>query len=375
MVSSRFALIACVAVVLAVAVTVAPAAIAQAPVSGPVAGDGLGVHLVKPGESLYTIAQRYGLKVDAIARLNGTTPRGILWPGRELRVPLANAINARADAPAASPAGTTSAETDAPSVTTADAGVTAATPSTYSVVPGDTLFGISRRFGLSVDDLRRWNGLPADGSLFAGETLVLTGSADQGSVNQVRRTAPAESAAASYAVQPGDTLSAIARRFDTSVAALKAANGLVSDEIQVGQRLNVSGPGAAPMGLAGAKRVEIDVSEQRMYVYQGNSLIWTFVVSTGITGYPTRRGTFAVQSMIPNAWSSPWQLWMPNWLGIYWAGSTENGIHALPVINGQRLWGGYLGTPISYGCIVLGTYEAELLYNWAELGTAVIIRD
>jgi len=42
--------------------------------------------------------------------------------------------------------------------------------------------------------------------------------------------------------------------------------------------------------------------------------------------------------------------------------------------NGQTLWAGYLGRPISYGCVVLGTYEAELLYNWAEIGTPVSIR-
>ena len=63
------------------------------------------------------------------------------------------------------------------------------------------------------------------------------------------------------------------------------------------------------------------------------------------------------------------------WLGIYWAGSTENGIHALPILsNGQRLWAGDLGTPVSYGCVVLGTEEARMLYAWAEVGTPVVIQ-
>ena len=66
---------------------------------------------------------------------------------------------------------------------------------------------------------------------------------------------------------------------------------------------------------------------------------------------------------------------MPHWLGLYWAGSTENGIHALPVTTGgQVLWAGYLGSPISFGCIVLGTYEAQLLYEWVDIGTPVSIR-
>jgi lipoprotein-anchoring transpeptidase ErfK/SrfK len=129
------------------------------------------------------------------------------------------------------------------------------------------------------------------------------------------------------------------------------------------------------VAAGGARRIEIDIGEQHMYVWQGDTLVWSWVVSTGMAGYPTRRGSFAVQSKIPNAWSGPWQLWMPHWLGIYWAGGSENGIHALPILNGVQLWEGSLGTPISYGCVVLGVEEARLLYDWAEIGTPVEIRD
>jgi hypothetical protein len=84
----------------------------------------------------------------------------------------------------------------------------------------------------------------------------------------------------------------------------------------------------------------------------------------------TRVGSFAVQSKIDDAYGSTWDIWMPNWLGIYWAGGLENGIHALPILpNGGILWEGFLGRPISYGCVVLGTYESKLLYDWAEYGT------
>ena len=127
--------------------------------------------------------------------------------------------------------------------------------------------------------------------------------------------------------------------------------------------------------LAGDKRIEVAIGEQRMYVWQGDTLIWSWLVSTGIASHPTQRGSFAVQSKIPDAWSTAWQLWMPNWLGIYWAGSSENGIHALPIINGERLWAGSLGSPISYGCIVLGVDEAQMLYDWADIGTPVEIHD
>lgn len=131
---------------------------------------------------------------------------------------------------------------------------------------------------------------------------------------------------------------------------------------------------AAAPSYGGSKYILVDISEQHMYVYEGDALVYSFVASTGMNN-ATRVGTFAVQSKIPNAWGSTWSIWMPNWLGIYWAGGLENGIHALPILpNGATLWAGLLGRPISYGCVVLGTYESSLLYDWAEIGTPVEIR-
>jgi lipoprotein-anchoring transpeptidase ErfK/SrfK len=124
----------------------------------------------------------------------------------------------------------------------------------------------------------------------------------------------------------------------------------------------------------GSKYILVDISEQHMYVYEADALIYSFVVSTGIHN-ATRAGHFGVQSKIPNAYGSTWNIWMPYWLGIYWSGGLENGIHALPILpNGATLWAGFLGRPISYGCVVLGTYDAQVLYDWAEMGTPVDIQ-
>ncbi len=124
----------------------------------------------------------------------------------------------------------------------------------------------------------------------------------------------------------------------------------------------------------GSKYILVDISEQHMYVYEGDTLAYSFVASTGMNN-ATRIGNFAVQSKIPNAYGATWNIWMPDWLGIYWAGGLENGIHALPILpSGATLWEGFLGRPISYGCVVLGTYDAQVLYDWAEIGTPVEIR-
>jgi lipoprotein-anchoring transpeptidase ErfK/SrfK len=124
----------------------------------------------------------------------------------------------------------------------------------------------------------------------------------------------------------------------------------------------------------GSKYILVDISEQHMYVYESDALVYSFVASTGMNN-ATRVGSFAVQSKIPNAYGSTWNIWMPSWLGIYWSGGLENGIHALPLLpSGATLWAGFLGRPISYGCVVLGSYEAQVLYDWAEIGTPVEIQ-
>ena len=124
----------------------------------------------------------------------------------------------------------------------------------------------------------------------------------------------------------------------------------------------------------GQKYVLVDISDQHLYAYQGDTLVYSFVASTGMNS-ATATGSFSVLNKIPSAYGATWDIWMPSWLGIYWAGTMQNGIHALPIMsNGATLWAGYLGTPISYGCVVLGSYEAQLLYNWVDIGTPVDIR-
>ena len=121
------------------------------------------------------------------------------------------------------------------------------------------------------------------------------------------------------------------------------------------------------------KRIVVRISEQHLYAYQGDTLVQSYVISTGAEN-STQIGSFPILDKIPEAWSDPWGFWMPDWLGIYWAGSTENGIHALPVLsNGNVIWEDALGTPISHGCVVLNPADAQSLYDWADIGTQVDI--
>jgi tetratricopeptide (TPR) repeat protein len=122
------------------------------------------------------------------------------------------------------------------------------------------------------------------------------------------------------------------------------------------------------------KRIVISVSEQRLRAYEDEALVFDWLCSTGDMARPTRYGEFEVLNKIPEAWSSVWGLRMPYWLGIYWAGGSQNGIHALPIDrSGQQLWAGFLGHRVSYGCVILDTPNAARLYDWAEIGTPVTI--
>jgi lipoprotein-anchoring transpeptidase ErfK/SrfK len=137
--------------------------------------------------------------------------------------------------------------------------------------------------------------------------------------------------------------------------------------------VSVSERGAGQLGVG--KRVVVDISEQHLYAYEGDQLVYSFVASTGQDG-GTLSGKFQVLDKIENAYSDPWGFWMPDWLGIYYVGSDlENGIHSLPVLqDGSKIWGNEIGKPITYGCVVLQPEDAKMLYNWVEIGTPVDIR-
>jgi len=166
---------------------------------------------------------------------------------------------------------------------------------------------------------------------------------------------------------------------------LEAAGNLVEAGRQYRQALLVEPDGAEAraqldrlkeMGVwSPEKRIEIDLNEQHLTAWEGDKVIYRFPCSTGDAAHPTRTGTFEVLDKIPKAYSPSWDLHMPYWLGVYWVDSMENGIHALPIdSDGDTLWAGYLGRqPVSLGCVVLDTPDAKKLYEWAEVGTPVVI--
>ncbi|KKM09327.1 hypothetical protein SY88_19365 [Clostridiales bacterium PH28_bin88] len=89
---------------------------------------------------------------------------------------------------------------------------------TYTVKAGDSLYGISQKFGVSTGDIQKANNLKST-AIYPGQQLQIpTGGT-------------------TYTVQPGDSLYLIAKKFGVPVEALKKANGLTGSDIRAGQKL------------------------------------------------------------------------------------------------------------------------------------------
>lgn len=104
----------------------------------------------------------------------------------------------------------------------------------HQVRPGESLWIIARRYGVTVDELQRWNGLAGNSLIRPGDRIL------------VNMSQPGSSQAREYTVRRGDSLWTIARRHDVSVRELMRWNGLAEGAIlRPGQTLTIRGGGSA----------------------------------------------------------------------------------------------------------------------------------
>ncbi|PKM77761.1 MAG: peptidoglycan endopeptidase [Firmicutes bacterium HGW-Firmicutes-15] len=113
-------------------------------------------------------------------------------------------------------------------------GTSLASQSSYVVQSGDCLWNISNSTGVSVDTIKQINGLHSD-NLSIGQILNLGGY----SAPEVVQAPTGDSS--TYTVVSGDNLWDISRKFGTSVQNIRALNGLTSDALNVGDVLKVNG--------------------------------------------------------------------------------------------------------------------------------------
>jgi len=147
---------------------------------------------------------------------------------------------------------------------------------------------------------------------------------------------------------------------------------IVRGENQPSNYLDADGLAPPTGGLEG-KFIEINLGSQTFTCWQDGKVWGHFMTSTGRPGMATKAGMFEVLDHSPMAWSESAGCWMPWWMGIYFAGSTENGIHELPLYGGVQEPLSHLGQRISHGCIRLAPGVAKRVYDWAVEGTPVYI--
>lgn len=249
----------------------------------------------------------------------------------------------------------------------------------HTVKAGESLTGIAYQYGVTVADLASANGISGNSWVYVGQVLTIPGS---GGGATAAPPASAGVATSVYIVLPGDTLFSVALRFGTTIDALKVANGLSSDMIYSGQRLYVpgtvgtnipspvvAGGATVPAASAGERWIDVNLSTQTITAYEGNTPMYTSLVSTGLPRTPTVVGSYrvyvkyAATDMTGGSYAVGDYYYLPDvpYTMYFFRGY---GIHG-------TYWHNNFGQPMSHGCVNLPTPVAEWFFNWASVGTRV----
>ncbi len=176
------------------------------------------IHRVKQGETLYSLARHYQVAVDDILRAN---------PGMSKNLKIDELVKIPYLRNKTKSAGS------------GNSGI-----AFHIVKPSETLFSISRKYGISIDDLRRWNNLKSD-ALTPGMKLAVNNGMSPPESAGAGNTRNEEENRKIHTVKPSETLFSISRRYGVSVAQIREWNHLNSDNLSIGQKLIVSEPDVA----------------------------------------------------------------------------------------------------------------------------------
>jgi LysM repeat protein len=186
------------------------------------------IHKVSEKETLYGISKRYGATVDAVLEFNPSATEG-LEIGQILKVPY-------------------SSPKTPVSVRPTGGGII------HVVAPKETMFSISKAYGVSIDEIKQWNDL-SDNSISIGQELSIKKRNTQSGVSNVTTTSTVKSNDATpdqkgaHTVAAKETMYSIARQYNITVDQLRAWNGIEGNELKIGQVLHVSQPGQ-PVAVA-----------------------------------------------------------------------------------------------------------------------------
>lgn len=201
------------------------------------------VVVVRQGDTLSEIALRHGVTVAQLMALNALSDPNRIYPGQRLQL--------AADSP------------------TQPTPAAVATPIVHLVRAGEHLTGIAHRYGTTIAAIVQANGIKNPSYLRVGQRLVIPGPGGSASAVSPAPVAAVVAAPTIHVVAAGETLTSIAHRYGTSIAAIAQANGIKdASYLHVGQRLTIPATSAAvipgarmPSGMASLVKARAPIGQ------------------------------------------------------------------------------------------------------------------
>ncbi|HLP18406.1 MAG TPA: LysM peptidoglycan-binding domain-containing protein, partial [Bacteroidota bacterium] len=224
-------------------------------------GSGSSVHKVARNETLEKIAKAEGVTINELKAWNNLPPSGLIKVGQKLKLQGEGAEKTVAESKAVTK--TTKEKSAAVAVKPAkEKLITETTPAKsargknkesvaetkYVVKKNETLDKIARAHGVTVAELKNWNGLTRSTIKPGDKLIVSAGSASAAedepdnalpSKRPAKKGAAAKSSYVTYSVKRGDTLERISKKFDVAVNEIKKWNDLSSNKIKPGDKIKI----------------------------------------------------------------------------------------------------------------------------------------
>ncbi len=252
-------------------------------------------YTIQPGDTLFRIALNHGLTTQELAAANGIINHSLIYAGQTLFIPEESNHST----------------------------FQAAASTLHLVAPGDTLFKIAVRYGLSTHAVAQANNIENYDLVFTGQTLIIPNSGAEGG-------------------------SAIAS----------------SSEANVSQPVIVySGTGE------GERWIDVNLSTQMLTAYEGSRAVMSTYISSGAWPYLTVTGQFEVyiryQSQDMNGYRLGYDYYLEDvpYVMYFYEDFALHGTY----------WHNNFGNPMSHGCVNLTIADAQWLFNWSGYGTMVNI--
>jgi LysM repeat protein len=346
-------------------------------------------HIVQSGESLYSIAMRYGVTMGDIAEANELTNWIYLTVGQELIIPGLE-----------SPGESVEEEV-------VENPLVAGAPEIHIVAPGETLASIANRYGITVADLLKANNIANPDLIYRGQELSVWTTESVEIAEPVEETLPdldlarqinlgatpivpanfdlrtAAAVQATHIVQPGETLYRIATQYGVTWQQIVEVNTIPNiDNINIGLELiipsaeaegtplveGIQGPAIIPPtpAITTGRFIFVDLSDSMVYAFEDGVLVYMALGSMGVPATPTVQGEYRIYSRYPAQTMSGPGYYLPNveWVQYFYQGYALHGAY----------WHSNWGRPMSHGCVNLRNEDAKWLYDFGEIGTPVHVR-